>query len=457
MFLTRLRDALTEADVVDDPQIIESYRADHAPGVPAGMPRAVVFPRSAEQVAAVLRAAVAERVPVVPRGAGSGLAGGANAVDGCVVVVMDRMDEIVRIDPLDGVAVVQPGVRNTALREAAAEHGLWYAPDPASRDFCSIGGNVATNAGGLCCVKYGVTRDSVLALQVVLADGSITRLGRRSIKGVAGYDLTGLFVGSEGTLGIITEVTVRLRPLPPPAITVVASMPGLTAAATAVQSCLTTMTPSLLELLDRRTIRAVEEWKGLGLDTSAAALLLAQTDLPGEAGEAEARRLEQTFTEHGALEVYRSETAEEAELLLGARRFAFPALERLGRVYLEDIAIPRGRLADLLAAVERIADRTGAIVGTFGHAGDGNMHPTIVAPWDAPEAGTAATAAFHAIMDAALDLGGTITGEHGVGLLKRHGLAGELDDTARRLHLQIKQTLDPYGLLNPGKALPSMP
>ncbi|MBK1786630.1 FAD-binding oxidoreductase [Prauserella cavernicola] len=453
-FLTALRGVLDPGDVIDQPDSMEGYRRDQAAEVPAGSPRAIVLPRTSAQVAAAVRVAAAHGVPMVPRGAGSGLAGGANAVDGCVVICLDRMDRIVRIDAADGVAVVEPGVLNTALRDAAREHDLWYAPDPASRDFCTIGGNVATNAGGLCCVKYGVTRDSVLALEVVLPDGSLTRVGRTSVKGVAGYDLAALFTGSEGTLGIVTEITVRLRPVPPPALTVLATFPTMSAAAHAVRDCLVRTTPSLLEILDRTTIRAVNEWKSMDLDTSAAALLIAQTDLPGASGVEDTRLLETSFAAHGALEVFRTDDADESELLLGARRFAYPALERLGRVYLEDVAVPRGRLAELLEAVERIAERTGALIGTFGHAGDGNMHPVIVAPYGDPEADAAARRAFHAIMDTAHELGGTISGEHGVGLLKRDALTVELDPAARRLHELVKRAIDPQGLMNPGKAVP---
>ncbi|ANY08325.1 FAD-binding oxidoreductase [Pseudonocardia sp. HH130630-07] len=452
-FLDDLRRELGPDEVLGDPDRTAGYRHDQAAGLPAGTPRAVVRPRRTAEVAAAVRTAAAHRVPVVPRGAGSGLAGGANAIDGCLVVSLERMDRIVRIDPADGTAVVEPGVLNTALRDAAREHGLWYAPDPASRDFCSVGGNVATNAGGLCCVKYGVTRDSVLALEVVLPDGEVTRIGRASVKGVAGYDLTALFTGSEGTLGVVTGITVRLRPLPPPALTVVASFPALPAAAHAVREVLGRSTPSLLELLDRTTLEAVERWRGMGLDTSAEALLIAQTDLPGEAGTAEAVLLERIFADHGASEVARADDPDEADLLLGVRRFAYPALERLGRVYLEDVAVPRGRLADLLTGVGRIAARTGALIGTFGHAGDGNMHPLIVAPHGDPAADDAARDAFRQIMVLAGELGGTITGEHGVGLLKRDGLASELDPAARRIHERIKAALDPLGLMNPGKVL----
>ncbi|BBA95489.1 putative oxidoreductase [Actinacidiphila reveromycinica] len=454
--LDGLRAVLAANDVITDPDLVETHRHDRAPGLGAGHPLAVVRPRTTGQVAAVVRLAVEHGVPIVPRGAGSGLSGGSNAVEGALSVVLDRMDAIVEIDPVDGVAVVQPGVLNGRLRAAAREHGLWYAPDPASSEFCSIGGNVATNAGGLCCVKYGVTRDCVLALEVVLPDGSVTRLGHRSIKGVAGYDLTGLFVGSEGTLGLITEATVRLLPLPAPARTVVGVLPSLEAASAAVGTIVTAMRPSLLELLDRTTMRVVEEYRPLGLDTGAAALLIGQTDQPGEAGREEAVLLERAMREAGATEVVSSSDPAESELLLAARRLAYPAYERLGRLFLEDVAVPRGRLGELIARVEALS-ADGLTIGTFGHAGDGNLHPTVVARAGDEGALAAASAAFEAIMDAALELGGTVTGEHGVGLLKRGGLARELDAANRRLQRDIKRALDPRGLFNPGKALAAEP
>ncbi len=321
---------LPDGAVVTEPDLLVSYRHDQASGTEAGQPAVAVFPRGTEQVQAVMRVAHGRGVPVVPRGAGSGLSGGANAIDGCVLLCLERMDAIRDIRPADGYAVVEPGVINQRLREAAAAHGLWYAPDPASRDWCTIGGNIATNAGGLCCVKYGSTRDSVLGLEVVLADGRVTRVGRRALKGVAGYDLVSLFVGSEGTLGVITEARLRLRPLPAAPTTTVAVFPDLASAGRAAEKIMNVATPSLLELMDATTLAAVERFQPMGLDASAAALLLAQSDLPGQAGTAEAEAVVSVCEAAGATESYRSEDAAQADMLLAARRLAFPALERLG-------------------------------------------------------------------------------------------------------------------------------
>ena len=301
-------------------------------------------------------------------------------------------------------------------------------------------------------MKYGVTRDSVLALQVVLADGRVTRLGRRSVKGVAGYDLVGLVVGSEGTLGVVTEATLRLRPTPPPATTVVAVFPSLVGAGRAVQVVTSTLTPSLLELMDRTVVSAVEAMRPMGLDSGAAAVLLAQTDSPGTA---EADALVRAFEAAGAGEVYRSEDADEAAALLEARRLAFPALERLGAVLLDDIAVPRSQLVEAVARIEQIADERDVVIGTFGHAGDGNLHPTVVHPHGDADAAARAALAFSDIVTLALSLGGTVTGEHGVGSLKATFLAQELDPVARSMHAAVKSALDPLGILNPGKGLPA--
>ena len=311
--LGELDAGLPDGSVVTDPDLLRSYRHDAAGGASAGEPLVLVLPRTTEQVSAVLRAAHRTRTPVVPRGAGSGLSGGADAVDGCVVLSLERMTAVREVSADDGVAVVEPGVLNQQLRDDAAQQGLSYAPDPASRTWCTLGGNIATNAGGLCCVKYGVTRDSVLALQVVLADGRTTRIGRRSVKGVAGHDLVGLMVGSEGTLGVVTEATLRLRPAPPPATTVVAVFPDLSSAGRAVQAVTSTLTPSLLELMDRTVIAAVEAMHPMGLDGTAAAVLLAQTDSPGTT---EADLLTRAFEAAGATEVYRSQDPGEADQLL---------------------------------------------------------------------------------------------------------------------------------------------
>ena len=446
--------ALADGDIVTDPDILPTYSRDRSTGSAVGQPIAAVFPRSTEQVAAVLRAAHEHRVPVVPRGAGSGLSGGSNATDGSLIVCVERMRDVLEVNVADGYVETQPGIMNTELREHVAKHDLWYAPDPASKDFCSIGGNVNTNAGGLCCVKYGVTRDAVLGLEVVLADGRVTRLGRRTVKGVAGYDLAGLMVGSEGTLGIVTMARLRLRPMPPQAMTAVAVFDDVVAAGRAVEAVMTAITPSMLELMDRTTIEAVEAFRPMGLDSSAQALLIAQVDVPGSAGEAEADLLLELCARAGAAETYRSEDPEQAAMLVEARRLAIPALEQMGDWLLDDVAVPRSRLAEAIARIAEVSERNDVVIGTFGHAGDGNLHPTIVVPRGDADAAARAMCAFDDILDIALDLGGSITGEHGVGTLKRRHLAAELDEVAIDLHGRIKAAWDPHGILNPGKALP---
>jgi glycolate oxidase len=364
------------------------------------------------------------------------------------------MRDVLNVDVGNGYVETQPGIFNTDLREHVAKFGLWYAPDPASKDFCSIGGNVNTNAGGLCCVKYGVTRDAVLGLEVVLADGRITRPGRRTIKGVAGYDLTGLMVGSEGTLGIVTMARLRLRPLPPQPTTAVAVFNSVGDAGRAVEAIMSVCSPSLLELMDRTTLQAVEGWRPMGLPTDAGALLVAQSDAGGAAGEAEADLLLSLCEKSGATECYRSEDPEQADMLLGARRMAIQALESMGDWLLDDIAIPRRRLAEAVERIEAIAAKHDVMIATFGHAGDGNLHPTIVTPRGDEAAAARALLAFNDILDVALALEGTVTGEHGVGLLKRDALTKELDPGAIDLHASIKNALDPRGILNPGKSLP---
>jgi glycolate oxidase len=446
--------ALDDGDVVTDADRLASYVRDRSTGSEAGEPFAVVFPRTTQQVSAVLQAAHRERVPVVPRGAGSGLSGGSNAVDGSLILCVERMRDVLHVDTGDGYVETQPGIFNTELREHVAGHGLWYAPDPASKDFCSIGGNINTNAGGLCCVKYGVTRDAVLGLEVVLADGRITRIGRRTVKGVAGYDLTGLMVGSEGTLGVVTMARLRLRPLPPPAATVVGVFGDVERAGRAVAHVMTALTPSMLEIMDRTTIQAVESWQPMGLDTSAGALLIAQSDAPGDAGMQEANIMLEIFERLGANEAYQSEDLEQAEMLLGARRMAIPALEAQGNWLLDDIAVPRTMLAEAMARIEELGTKHDVVIGTFGHAGDGNLHPTIVTPRGDQDAEVRAMDAFNDILDVALQVGGTVTGEHGIGTLKRVALAEELDDVAIDLHTRLKHAWDPAGILNPGKALP---
>ncbi len=446
--------ALDDRDVVTDPDILASYTRDRSTGSAAGEPFAVVFPRTTEQVAAVMSAAHANRVPVVPRGAGSGLSGGSNAIDGSLVLCVERMRDVLEVNGSDGYVETQPGIMNTELREHVAGHGLWYAPDPASKDFCSIGGNVNTNAGGLCCVKYGVTRDAVLGLEVVLADGRVTRLGRRTIKGVAGYDLAGLMVGSEGTLGIVTMARLRLRPLPPPAITAVAVFDDVGAAGRATAAIMSELTPSMLELMDQQTIRVVEGWRPMGLDVDAGALLVAQMDSGHGSAALDADRLIEICQQQGAREGYRAEDEAESEMLLGARRMAILAMEDAGDWLLDDVAVPRSSLAEAMVRIQGIAARHEVMICTFGHAGDGNLHPTIITPRGDDAAAARALLAFDDILGVALELGGTVTGEHGVGNLKQRALGAELDDVAADLHVRVKRAWDPENILNPGKSLP---
>src|SRR5687768_9455045 len=328
--LAELRTALGDAGVLTDADVTASYQRDMMPLAPHGSPLAVVFPLNTEQVQAVVRACASHRVPIVPRGAGSGLSGAANAIEGCVVLVMTKMDAIVEIDTDNRLAVVEPGVVNLDLRGAVEKHGLFYPPDPSSYDWCTIGGNLSTNAGGLCCVKYGVTTDSVLGLEVVLADGRVLRTGRRTVKGVAGYDLARLFVGSEGTLGVITEATVALRPAPQPPVTLAATFATTAQTGQVVERVVTGgMVPSLLEVMDNTCICAVDDLLKADLDRTAHALLVAQCDSGGPAALAEIEALAEVCREAGAEFVHTTDDAAEGDLLLAARRMALPALEQL--------------------------------------------------------------------------------------------------------------------------------
>lgn len=449
----RLAARLPAGAVVTDPDIMGGFVHDEAEWAPFGQPTAVVRPRTTAEVAEVVSACAATGTPLVPRGAGTGLSGGANAVDGCVVLSTEFLTAIKTIDTANQIAVVEPGVINDDLRRAAAAHGLWYPPDPASYQISTIGGNVATNAGGLCCLKYGVTRDYVLALEVVLASGKIVRLGSATTKNSAGYDLRGLLVGSEGTLGVVTEVTLRLRPLPAGVpITVVGFFETLTAAGDAVAAVTASgVIPVALELLDRYCLRAVEDWKRMDLDIDAAVLLLAQLNTPGAAGDDEAATVLRCFEASGASEAIRSDDEETAEALFAARRLAYPALERLGPLLTEDVCVPRNRVTNMLEAIEAAGARHRVTIANIAHAGDGNLHPLFVVPAGDDDGRLRAQAAFDDIITAAIALGGTVSGEHGIGLLKKAGLAAQVGPDVLALYAAVKQALDPAGILNPGK------
>ncbi len=445
---------LGAARVVTDPERLAAYTHDEAEWATYGAPVALVRPHSTTEVQAVVRACLAHGAPLVTRGAGTGLSGGANAVEGCVVLSTEQMTAITEINPVERLAVVQPGVVNDDLRAACAERGLWYPPDPASAPWSTIGGNVATNAGGLCCVKYGVTRDYVLELEVVNGLGQVVRFGRRTAKGVVGYDMVGLMVGSEGTLGVVTEVTVRLRNARPAERTVVGFFGSVVDAGRAVEAIgAGGVVPSALELVDRHCLKAVDDWKNMGLSADADVVLLGRSDAPGAAGEEETSAMLRCFEAAGATFAAASADEQEAEALFDARRLAYPALERLGPLLTEDVCVPRAAVPEMLARVEAAAGRHDVLIANIAHAGDGNLHPLISTPPGDEAARSRAQAAFRDIITDALALGGTVTGEHGVGLLKRDGLAQELSPEVVAMQRAVKAALDPHGILNPGKVL----
>lgn len=446
-----LIDRLSPGSVLVDPDLLESYRRDRADLVESGMPAAVVRAGSVKDVSTTLGWANQRSVPVVPRGAGTGLSGGANAIEGCVVLSLERLTSIREINTRQQHAVVEAGVINAELGRAALEVGLFYPPDPGSFEICTIGGNLATNAGGMRCVKYGVTRDSALSLEVVLADGTVLNTGSGALKDVAGYDLTSLFIGSEGTLGVITSATLRLRPAPQtPPVTFVASFPTTEAVARAVNEIQWSgVIPSLLEFVDNATINAIEDYRRMDLDRSSAALLLGQAD--GDAADKEVALMMDHCHRAGADFVVRSTTSDEAEMLLGARRLAGTAVMAAGPTVIEDVAVPPGELAEMLETIERLSHESGIPVATTGHAGDGNLHPCLRLPSLAPDTIASALHLAEGICEKALSLDGTITGEHGVGVLKRAWLQQQLDPVALAVHRAVKTALDPANILNPGR------
>ncbi|GAA1360616.1 FAD-binding oxidoreductase [Catellatospora chokoriensis] len=441
--------ALPATCVVVDPDQMGGYRWDRANDPHAGMPLAVVRATSTQDVQEAVRFAVAHRIAVVPRGAGSGLSGGSSAVDGCLVISTERMRAIT-VDPTSRTAVVEPGLFNAEVKAAAAEHGLWYPPDPSSYEFCSIGGNVATNAGGLCCVKYGVTSDYVLGLTVVLADGTAVDLGGPRLKDVAGLSLTKLFIGSEGTLGIITRAVLRLIPAQRPRATLVATFASLDDATRTVLDVTRRMRPSMLEFMDRTSINAVEDLTRMGLDRDAEAMLVIQSDEPAPHAAAEIGQIGDICRANHAAEVFSTDDQETGEAFTVARRMAIPAVEKQGSLLLEDVGVPVPELGALVRGIAAISLAREVTIAVIAHAGDGNTHPLIVFdPMDADQSARAHRA-YAEVMELAIALGGTITGEHGVGRLKKAWLPDYLGQDALELNKRIKNALDPLGILNPG-------
>ncbi|MHC4848656.1 MAG: FAD-binding oxidoreductase [Planctomycetota bacterium] len=443
--IAELRRILDPARVLHEPADRATYAYDATAGL-CCEPDAIVFPASTEEVSALLRFAARESVPVVPRGSGTGLSGGAVPTPGALVICTARFDRILEVDATNRTMLVEPGVITQRIADAAAEHGLFYPPDPGSIRVCTIGGNVAENAGGLRGLKYGVTRDYVMALEVVLPDGEAIDVGSQCVKDVAGYSLKDLFLGSEGTLGIVTRILLKLVARPACKQSLVALFDSIeSAAATGTELLRAQVTPCTLEFLDRVTMQSVEEHAQLGLPTDAEAMLLIECDGHPAAVADEMEVVSRVCA--GARSVHAADGTKYAE----ARRTAFAALARRKPVtLLEDATVPRSRLAEMVRFIQEVAQRHELWIGTFGHLGDGNLHPTCLCERDElPRAHEA----FREIFGRAVDLGGTITGEHGVGLAKKPYLEQAVGSRPLAIMRELKRAIDPQGLLNPGKIL----
>lgn len=422
-------------------------------------PDVVVHPEKTEQVAAILRVADTNRIPVVPRGSGTGLAGGSLPVEGSICLNLARMNRILEVSTADTLAVAQPGVITFDLQREVEKAGLFYPPDPASVYQCSIGGNVATNAGGPRCLKYGVTGDYVLGLEVVLPGGQVMRLGGRTIKDVAGYNLKQLFIGSEGTLGVVTEVTLQLIPKPAAQRTALAAFPRLDDACTAVGNILRAgIVPLVTELMDQGTTSAVEEFKHLGLPTDVEALLLVAVDGDEALVESDIALVAGILGRSGAREVRHARSAAESEALWEARRSVSPAIARLARNKLgEDITVPRSKIPEMVAQLREIGRANDVPIVVYGHIGDGNLHPTILCDRRDAAIMRRVEKAAGDLLDASVRLGGSLTGEHGIGIFKRDHVAVGINPAALAWMRSIKNLFDPHGIMNPGKKIDRIP
>ena len=442
----KLQELLGEnISLITDPDITASYSHDQAPFATSAPPFAVLLARSAKEISIALKYANEHHIPVVSRGAGSGLAGGANSTKSSLVISLEKMNQIISIDEQNQIARVEAGVINLDLDNAVKEYGLAYLPDPASRDWSTLGGNAATNAGGMCCVKYGVTAAHVRAMQVVLANGQIIELGKATKKSVTTYDLLHLFVGSEGTLGLITELTLNLEVRPQSPATLVATFPNINLAASA-SSALLKFRPSMLEIIDQTTLSAVEAWHPLGFEVSGAVLIM-QLDENKDQCEAALEVCKEFKLIDG---VFSDDPADTADLIR-VRKLAYPALERMGATLLDDVALTISEIAHFVEKVEKLSKESGLVIGIFGHAGDGNMHPTIVHDHGDAKAAAKAIEVFEEIVRIAQSLGGTASGEHGIGLIKTKLIGNEISPTVIELQRDIKRVFDPNNILNPGK------
>ncbi|HEY3346563.1 MAG TPA: FAD-linked oxidase C-terminal domain-containing protein [Nitrospirota bacterium] len=445
-----LQNALPEGTVLTGREELLCYGSDSTRAF--AMPDAVVRPADATQVRAIMNITKAHGTAVVPRGAGTGLSGGCVPSKGGVVIASERLNRIIEIDPAEQIAVVEPGVVTAELDAAARALGLFYPPDPSSFRSCTIGGNIAENAGGLRGLKYGVTRDFVMALNVILPDGREMRTGSRTVKNATGYDMTRLIVGSEGTLGFITQAVLKLIPLPETKASFLAGFDTLEAAAGAVVAIIKSgVTPSTLEIMDEVTLSAVKDYtKADGLEY--AAMLLIEVDGSGPDVARQSERLTGALAGSGVKELVREDDHARQERLWSARRSALTALARISpSVILEDATVPRRKIPDMVRAIQKAAAEHSLLIGTFGHAGDGNLHPTIITDLRVPENRMRVEAAVEDIFHAAIQLGGTLSGEHGIGIMKAPFLESEIGADSVAAMRAVKDALDPAGTMNPGK------
>jgi glycolate oxidase len=419
------------------------------------MPAAVVFAQTVEEVSRLLKVANAEKLAIVPRGSGTGLSGGSVPVEGSVVLCLAQMNRILEVDPKNLTLLAESGATTVSIAEAAEQAGLFYPPDPGSMKISTIGGNVAENSGGLRGLKYGVTRDYVMGLEVVLPDGEVMFTGNKCVKDVAGYSLRDLFIGSEGTLGVVTKVLLSLIPKPMAGKTLLAVFDRMEDAARTVSAIIAAkIIPCTLEFLDRVTINCVEDFAAIGLPRDAAAVLLMETDGHPAAVEQEAEEMAKIARASKARDVKVAQTTEEALRLATARRAAFSSLARIApTTILEDATVPRSELSRMVEEIQRVAERHNLKIGTFGHMGDGNLHPTFLTNEKDLDEMHRVEIAMKEIFDHALALGGTITGEHGVGLAKKAFLKKAVGELNFAVMKRIKDCFDPNGILNPGKIL----
>lgn len=429
-----------------------AYSYDSTPNYQA-LPEGVISPRNTQEVSEVLKACNEYKVPIVPRGSGTNLCGGTTPTEGGVILIFNNMREILEIDEENLTVTVQPGVITLEMVQAVEEKGFFYPPDPGSMKISTIGGNIMENSGGLRGLKYGVTRDYVMALEIVLPNGDIFRTGGKLAKDVAGYDLTRLFVGSEGTLGVITEATLKVVPKPETKKTALAVYQDMESAAQTVSNIIANkIIPTTLEFLDKATIQVVEDFAKVGLPTDAEAVLLIEQDGPEEVVARDMQKIEAVCKETNCISVEVAKSDEEANALAAARRTALSALARLmPTTILEDATVPRSEVANMVKAIKQIEEKYNLRICTFGHAGDGNLHPTCLTDARNTEEMERVEKAFEEIFHAAIQLGGTITGEHGVGEMKSPYLALKLGETGVNAMLSIKKAFDPNNIMNPGK------